>query len=60
LQAAGAVALLALENAQLDTPWKESVSELADSRARLVSVGARFAPHQLRHAHAVEMDGTQP
>ena len=41
LQAAGAVALLALENADLDAAFKESLSELAASRARIVSVGAR-------------------
>jgi signal transduction histidine kinase len=39
LQAAGAVALLALENAELDSAWKESLGELADSRARLVRAG---------------------
>jgi signal transduction histidine kinase len=55
LQAAGAVALLALENAQLDTAWKESVSELADSRARLVSVGARERRKLERDLH----DGAQ-
>ena len=35
LRAAGAVALLALQNAELDAAWKDSVSALADSRARL-------------------------
>jgi signal transduction histidine kinase len=35
LRAAGAVALLALENAELDAAWKESLRALADSRARL-------------------------
>ncbi|MBV9338528.1 MAG: tyrosine-type recombinase/integrase [Solirubrobacterales bacterium] len=28
--------------------------------AALAGLRRRFAPHQLRHAHAVEMDGTQP
>jgi signal transduction histidine kinase len=55
LQAAGAVALLALENADLDTAWKESLDELADSRARLVSVGARERRKLERDLH----DGAQ-
>jgi site-specific recombinase XerD len=29
-------------------------------RAALAGVRRRFAPHQLRHAHAIEMNGTQP
>ena len=37
VQAAGAVALLALENAQLEGAWKESLRDLADSRTRLVA-----------------------
>jgi signal transduction histidine kinase len=41
LQAAGAVALLALENAELDVAWRESVRELARSRARLAAAGDR-------------------
>jgi len=34
----------------------------AELRHLAVDAGVRrrFAPHQLRHAHAVEMDGTQP
>jgi signal transduction histidine kinase len=55
LQAAGAVALLALENADLDTAWKESLDELADSRARLVRVGARERRRLERDLH----DGAQ-
>jgi signal transduction histidine kinase len=55
LQAAGAVALLALENADLDAAWKESLDELADSRARLVSVGARERRKLERDLH----DGAQ-
>ena len=55
LQAAGAVALLALENAELDAAWKESLSELADSRARIVSVGARERRKLERDLH----DGAQ-
>jgi signal transduction histidine kinase len=41
LQAAGAVALLALENAELDLAWKESLRELADSRARITKASDR-------------------
>ncbi len=37
LQAAGAVALLALENSELDTAWKSSLSALADSRRRITT-----------------------
>jgi signal transduction histidine kinase len=55
LQAAGAVALMALENAELDAAWKESLDELADSRARLVSVGARQRRKLERDLH----DGAQ-
>jgi hypothetical protein len=55
LQAAGAVALLALENAELDAAWKESLDELADSRARLVRVGARERRKLERDLH----DGAQ-
>ena len=49
--AAGAVALLALENAELDAAWKESLSELADSRARLVSAGDRERGRLERDLH---------
>jgi signal transduction histidine kinase len=55
LQAAGAVALLALENAELDSAWKESLGELADSRARLVRVGAMQRRKLERDLH----DGAQ-
>src|SRR5215204_7086566 len=36
LEAAGAVALLAAENAELDAGWKEALQDLQHSRARLV------------------------
>ncbi|HSC51487.1 MAG TPA: histidine kinase [Gaiellaceae bacterium] len=41
LQAAGAVALLSLENAELESAWKDSLHELSDSRARIVQAGDR-------------------
>jgi signal transduction histidine kinase len=41
LQTAGAVALLALENAELESAWKDSLHELSDSRARIVQAGDR-------------------
>jgi signal transduction histidine kinase len=37
LQAAGAVALMALENAELDAAWKQALHDLRDSRARLAN-----------------------
>jgi signal transduction histidine kinase len=37
LQAAGAVALMALENAELDTAWRQALHDLRDSRARLAN-----------------------
>jgi signal transduction histidine kinase len=55
LQAAGAVALLAMENAELDSAWKGSVGELADSRARLVRAGNRERRRLERDLH----DGAQ-
>ena len=55
LQAAGAVALLALENAELDAGWKESLGELADSRSRIVSAGDRERRKLERDLH----DGAQ-
>jgi signal transduction histidine kinase len=55
LQAAGAVALLAREHAELEAGWKQSLGELADSRARLVSVGARERRKLERDLH----DGAQ-
>jgi signal transduction histidine kinase len=36
LEAAGAIALLAAENAELDAGWKQALQELRQSRARLV------------------------
>jgi signal transduction histidine kinase len=41
LRAAGAVALLALENAELESAWKESLAKLSESRARIVQAGDR-------------------
>jgi signal transduction histidine kinase len=55
LNAAGAVVLLAVENTQLDAAWKHSLSELAASRARLVSAGARERRKLERDVH----DGAQ-
>jgi signal transduction histidine kinase len=55
LQAAGAAVLLAQENAELDSAWKESLGELTDSRARLVSAGARERRKLERDLH----DGAQ-
>ena len=41
--------------------WSASAARV-ELRAIALKAGVRrrFAPHQLRHAHAVEMDGTQP
>jgi len=39
LHAAGAVALLALENADLETAWNEAMRELRSSRARISAAG---------------------
>jgi signal transduction histidine kinase len=55
LQAAGAAVLLAQENAELDSAWKESLGELADSRTRLVSAGTRERRKLERDLH----DGAQ-
>jgi signal transduction histidine kinase len=55
LQAAGAAALLAQENADLDAAWKESLRELTNSRARLVSAGGRERRKLERDLH----DGAQ-
>lgn len=55
LQAAGAVALLALENANLDTAWKKSLRELADSRARISQASDRERRKLGRDLH----DGAQ-
>jgi signal transduction histidine kinase len=55
LQAAGAVALLALENAELDLAWKESVRELADSWTRIAKASDRERRKLERDLH----DGAQ-
>ena len=55
LQAAGAAALLAQENAELETAWRESLEELSDSRARLVQAGDRERRKLERDLH----DGAQ-
>jgi signal transduction histidine kinase len=39
LRAAGAVALLALDNAELEAAWKRSLGELRESLARIASAG---------------------
>ena len=39
LNVAGAVALLAAENAQLDASWRSALQELRESRARIVKAG---------------------
>jgi signal transduction histidine kinase len=46
---------MALENAELDSAWKESLGELADSRARLVRAGAKERRKLERDLH----DGAQ-
>ncbi len=55
VQAAGAAVLLAQENAELDAAWKESLRELADSRARLASASERERRKLERDLH----DGAQ-
>jgi len=55
LQAAGTVALLSLENAELDAAWKDSLHALSDSRARLVHAGDRERRKLERDLH----DGAQ-
>jgi len=55
LQAAGAAALLAQENAALETAWQESVGELTGSRARLASAAERERRRLERDLH----DGVQ-
>jgi signal transduction histidine kinase len=55
LQAAGAAALLAQENAALEAAWKESLGELTDSRARLASATERERRRLERDLH----DGVQ-
>lgn len=41
LEAAGAVALMALENAELEVAWRDSMRELADSRLRITEASDR-------------------
>lgn len=55
VRAAGAVAVLERENAELDEAWKDALSELLDSRARLVQVGDRERRKLERDLH----DGAQ-
>ncbi len=55
LEAAGAVALLAAENAELDAGWTEALQELARSRARLV----RAADDERRKFERNLHDGVQ-
>jgi signal transduction histidine kinase len=55
LRAAGAVALLALENAELELAWKESLRHLADSRERLTRASDRERRKLERDLH----DGAQ-
>ena len=55
LQAAGATALLALENAELQEAWAESLRELSDSRARIATIAANERRNLERDLH----DGAQ-
>jgi signal transduction histidine kinase len=55
LQAAGAVALMALENAELEGAWQQSLHEVADSRARLARAAERERQKLERDLH----DGAQ-
>lgn len=55
LRAAGAVALLALENAELDAAWRDSLRALADSRTRLTRVSDKERRKLERDLH----DGAQ-
>lgn len=55
LRAAGAVALLALENAELDAAWKESLRALAESRTRLTRASDKERRKLERDLH----DGAQ-
>jgi signal transduction histidine kinase len=55
LQAAGAAVLLAEENAELESAWKASLDQLADSRARLASAAERERRKLERDLH----DGAQ-
>ena len=51
LQSAGATALLALENAELQSAWTDSLRELSDSRARLATVADEERRHLERDLH---------
>jgi signal transduction histidine kinase len=55
LQAAGAVALLALENAELDNAWKEALGDLRASRSRIVEAAENERQRVERDLH----DGAQ-
>ncbi|MBV9414244.1 MAG: hypothetical protein JO363_04625 [Solirubrobacterales bacterium] len=55
LDAAGAVALMSLENAELDVAWRQSLQELSESRTRLVQAGDRERRKLERDLH----DGAQ-
>jgi signal transduction histidine kinase len=55
LNAAGAIALLAAENAQLDAGWKEAIGDLERSRTRLV----RAADEERRKFERNLHDGVQ-
>lgn len=55
LQAAGATVLLALENAELEAAWNESLHELRDSRSRIAAVGDLERRHLEQDLH----DGAQ-
>jgi signal transduction histidine kinase len=55
LHAAGEVALLSRENAELDAAWRDSLQKLSDSRARLVQAGDRERRKLERDLH----DGAQ-
>ena len=56
LQAAAAVALMALENAELDAAWKRSLNELAESRDELAGSRARLASASERERRKLERD----
>ena len=55
LQAAGTIALLAMENAQLEAAWNESLHELAKSRTRIAQASDRERRKLERDLH----DGAQ-
>jgi signal transduction histidine kinase len=55
LQAAGSVALLAAENAELDAAWHEALQDLRQSRARIVRAGDEQRRRLERNLH----DGVQ-